>query len=67
MHSCGYASHNETTFHVQVDVTSELKDIMQVVFDDSSMPDKLGIGRDYQQKEVFKYARWVAPRSTDWW
>ena len=61
MHRCGYASHNET-FHVQVDVTSELKDIMQVVFDDSSMPDKLGIGRDYQQKEVFKYARWGCPQ-----
>ena len=44
---------------MQVDVTAELKDIMQAVFDDSSMPDKLGIGRDYQQKEVFKYARLV--------
>ena len=47
-------------------MTAELKDIMQAVFDDSSMPDKLGIGRDYQQKEVFKYARLVVVGSTGW-
>lgn len=46
---------------VQVDVTAELREVMQEVFDYSMMPDKFGVGRDYQQKETFKYARWVGP------
>ena len=44
---------------MQVDVTAELKDRMQEVFDKSMMPEKFGVGRDYQQKENFKYSRCV--------
>ena len=44
---------------VQIDVTAELKDRMQEVFDNSTMPEKFGVGRNYQQKENFKYSRCV--------